>query len=305
MRRILFKDACRLWMADKEGKVKETTLAAYSLIIDKHLIPRFRTLEDINPDSVRETVADFVRNNLSVNTIKSITLVLKMLIKHFERQGWMPRREYIARVPSTGDRSDPQVLSLKEEKVFVKWLREHPTRMNIGLLLCVCCGLRIGEVCALRWEDIDFRREVVRVNRTVYRIYEPDAKPRKTRLVVGPPKTGMSWREIPLAKFLIDLIGNLPIEGNEAFLLSGESSPADPQTFRNHFKRVLKTLGLPPRRVHSLRHSFATRCLESKCDFKTLSALLGHADITTTLNLYAHPDLNQKRRCIEDMIKII
>ena len=90
---------------------------------------------------------------------------------------------------------------------------------------------------------------------------------------------------------------------DDAFVLSGEGRPAEPQTFRNNFNRVLDELGLPRRKVHSLRHTFATRCVESQCDFKTLSTILGHANVSTTLNLYVHPGIEQKRRCIENMLK--
>ena len=87
------------------------------------------------------------------------------------------------------------------------------------------------------------------------------------------------------------------------YLMTGKSYPADPQNFRNNFKRILKALGIQPRKVHSLRHTFATRCIESKCDFKTLSSILGHSNVTTTLNIYVHPDMSQKRRCVEKMVR--
>lgn len=305
MEMILFAEACHLWMEEKSREVKESTLAAYSLIIEHHLLPRFRTLGDITPESVQEMINEEAKAHLKHNTLRSIALVIKMIIKYCERKGWMEPRPYIFKTSPRGERSDPQTLSVKEEKVFVAWLKDHPTRMNIGLLLSVCCGMRVGEVCALKWEDIDLERQLVQVRRTVYRIYDSRGKPRKSRLVVGTPKTDTSWREIPLAGFLLDLLRSIRRNKDECYLISGDNSPADPQNFRNNFKRVLKTLGFPPRKVHSLRHTFATRCLESKCDFKTLSTLLGHSNITTTLNIYAHPDLNQKRRCIEDMIKII
>ena len=305
MEKILFAEACRLWKEDKLRDVKVTTMAAYSLIIERHLLPRFRTLEEITPESIQQMIDDESRKQLKYNTLKSIILVVKMIIKYCEEKGWMESRVYNIKVMHNNARYDPQTLSQEEEKEFVAWLRVHQTRLNVGLLLSVCCGMRVGEVCALKWEDIDFERQVIQVRRTVYRIYDPLGKPRKSRLVIGPPKTGTSWREIPLAGFLMEMLVGMRTRNDEVYLLSGDNSPEDPQNLRNNFKRVLNTLGFPRRKVHSLRHSFATRCLESKCDFKTLSTILGHSNITTTLNIYAHPDLNQKRKCIEDMIKII
>lgn len=305
MEKILFAEACSLWKEEKSRDVKASSLAAYSLIIERHLLPRFKTLDEITPESAQEIINDAIRKGLRNNTLKSIVLVVKMIVKYCEGKGWMEPHVYNLKISAHGERSDPQTLSADEEKVFVSWLRLHPTRMNVGLLLSVCCGLRVGEVCALKWEDIDYQRRIVQVRRTVYRIYDSRGKPRKSKLVVGTPKTDTSWRVIPLTGFLMDLIGVIRGNNDELYLISGNNSPADPQNFRNNFKRVLNTLGFPPRKVHSLRHTFATRCLESKCDFKTLSTLLGHSNVTTTLNIYTHPDLNQKRKCIEDMIKII
>ena len=110
----------------------------------------------------------------------------------------------------------------------------------------------------------------------------------------------------PIPNYLIRILNKVYLDSYpEQYVVSGTRNPMDPQTFRNHFKRVASKLGIPARKVHSLRHTFATRCIESKCDFKTLSSLLGHADITTTLNLYVHPGLEQKRRCVEDMMNLL
>lgn len=299
------KSVCLLWAEEKAKKVKRSSMAAYSLIIRKHILPRFDDIGEITPEAIQAIVDDSSGEGLKTNTIKGILLVLGMIIRYSEKRGWLERREYDLRLPCRGEMSDPKTLSQDEERSLVSWLRGHPTRLNIGLLLCVCCGLRIGEVCALRWEDIDFQRKVITVRRTVYRIYDPDGKPRKSRLTVGSPKTPTSFREIPLASFLLETLIDFREKGEDGYIISGGPAPSDPQNLRNNFKRVLDTLGLYQRKVHSLRHSFATRCLESKCDIKTLSTLLGHANVTTTLNIYAHPDLSQKRKCIEDMLKII
>ena len=264
MENILFAEACRFWQEDKSKDVKVTTMAAYSLIIERHLLPRFRTLEEITPESVQRMIDEEILEKLKYNTLKSIILVVKMIIKYCEEKGWMESRVYNIRTIPHNTRSDPQTLSLEEEKEFVFWLKVHPSRLNIGLLLSACCGLRVGEVCALKWEDIDFSRQVLQVRRTVYRVYDPNGKPRKSRLVVGSPKTSTSWREIPLPEFIFRMIPGMGNRHGESYILSGDDSPEDPQNFRNNFKRVLYALGFPPRKVHSLRHSFATRCLESK-----------------------------------------
>ena len=301
-----FKEVCGLWETDKARFVKPTSMAAYSLTIRRHLLPRFRDLRDINLRSVQQLADDEIAAGNSPSTVKGIVLVLKMIIRYCEKQGWMPERKYEITFPKRKEKTSPRVLLLEEEKQLLSWLSENPSLINIGLLICLCCGLRIGEVCALKWEDVDIRQRVIHIRRTVHRIYRQDLSNHKSELTLGVPKTEDSRREIPISNYLVRILNKVYLDSYpEQYVVSGTRNPMDPQTFRNHFKRVASTLGIPARKVHSLRHTFATRCIESKCDFKTLSSLLGHADITTTLNLYVHPGLEQKRRCVEDMMNLL
>lgn len=299
-----FKKASELWVAGKRGFVKESSLAAYSLTIRKHILPRFKRLDEITPGSVQGLIDSKVEDGLSLNSIKAIVLVMKMLITFFEDEGWIESKVYRLRLPQRKRWTDPQVIPLTEEKTLIHWLRTHPTPYNVGILICVYCGLRIGEVCALKWEDIDMQDRVIHVKRTVYRVYVADRAPQKSVLAIGTPKTADSWRDVPVADKLAKSISEILLDiAPGKYLMTGRSYPADPQNFRNNFKRILKELGIQPRKVHSLRHTFATRCIESKCDFKTLSSILGHSDVTTTLNIYVHPDMSQKRRCVEKMVR--
>lgn len=93
------------------------------------------------------------------------------------------------------------------------------------------------------------------------------------------------------------------IVNSSFFVLTNSDKPTEPRTYRNYYKRLLNQLGIPPLKFHGLRHSFATRCIESNCDYKTVSVLLGHSNISTTLNLYVHPNMDQKKKCVEQMLK--
>ncbi len=301
-----FKDACLRWEASKAGFIKDTSLAAYSLIIRAHLLPRFRRLNDVTPESFQALIDNKFQEGLSVNSVKAIILVLKMIIRFCEDEGWMEPKAYRLRMPTRRRGTEPQVLQLREEKNLLAWLHEHPTPYNVGLLICVYCGLRIGEVCALRWSDFDTDEQIIHVRRAVHRIYLVNQIPKKSVLAIGPPKTADSWRDVPVAKRLAHSIEKVCLKGEgDPYILTGKDFPADPQNFRNNFKRICRRLGMPVRKVHSLRHTFATRCIESQCDFKTLSSILGHSDVSTTLNIYVHPDMNQKRKVVERMIRNI
>jgi len=157
-------------------------------------------------------------------------------------------------------------------------------------------GLRIGEICALTWADLDLKAGLLRVNKTLQRVY---LGPNCTKVVLDSPKTAHSYREIPLSAQLIVQLRPLKRRAQLGhYVLTNSAKPAEPGTFRAYFKRLIHSLELPPIRFHGLRHSFATRCIECGCDYKTVSALLGHANISTTLNLYVHPNIDHKKRCV-------
>ena len=166
-------------------------------------------------------------------------------------------------------------------------------------------GLRIGEVCALQWDDIDVASGVIHVSKTIQRIYLVDGQEKYTELIIDKPKTKNSIRDIPMTRDLLALVRPLKkIVRGDFYVITNAATPTEPRTYRSYFNKIQKELGLPKMRFHGLRHSFATRCIESKCDYKTVSVLLGHSNISTTLNLYVHPNMEQKRKCIDMMGKM-
>ena len=133
-----------------------------------------------------------------------------------------------------------------------------------------------------------------------------DEEPRRTVLIEGMPKTVNSVRDIPITKNLMKMLKPLcGIVNPDYYVLSNESKPIEPRTYRNYYKALMQELGIPRIKFHGLRHSFATRCIESNCDYKTVSVLLGHSNIGTTLNLYVHPNLEQKKKCLDKASKFM
>ena len=153
---------------------------------------------------------------------------------------------------------------------------------------------------------IDVRESVIHVRRTLERVYVMDEEPRRTVLIEGMPKTVNSVRDIPITKNLMKMLKPLcGIVNPDYYVLSNESKPIEPRTYRNYYKALMQELGIPRIKFHGLRHSFATRCIESNCDYKTVSVLLGHSNIGTTLNLYVHPNLEQKKKCLDKAFKFM
>ena len=188
--------------------------------------------------------------------------------------------------------------------MLMDYLKDNFTFPNLGILVCLSTGLRIGEVCALKWSDINMDTGLLHVNRTIERIYIVDSDKPHTEIVINTPKTKNSLREIPLSKELVRIFKSLmKVVNKDYYVLTNNTKPTEPRTYRNYFNKLLKQLDIPRLKFHGLRHSFATRCIESHCDYKTVSVLLGHADISTTLNLYVHPNEEQKRNCIDKMMR--
>ena len=188
-----------------------------------------------------------------------------------------------------------QIFSRTEQSLLSRYLCENPSPCNIGILLCLFTGMRIGEVCALRWGDIILDEQYLFVHQTMQRIQSEGEDGKKTRVVIGPPKSECSIRKIPIPAEMLQLL--IPAKRqNEAFLLTGMvHSYIEPRCMENQFKTVLDECGVSDLNFHALRHTFATRCIELGFDIKSLSEILGHANVNITLNRYVHPSMDLKK----------
>lgn len=197
-----------------------------------------------------------------------------------------------------------EVLSRVNQKKVMQYIQNHFTFRNLGMYLCLSTGMRIGEVCALTWEDINTDTGIISIKKTIQRIYTIEDGIKKTELILDTPKTKNSIREIPMSRDLLRMLKPMKkIVNASFFVLTNDAKPTEPRTYRSYYKNFMETLEMPNLKFHGLRHSFATRCIESKCDYKTVSVLLGHSNISTTLNLYVHPNLEQKKKAIDQMCR--
>lgn len=299
-----FEEVAAMWLADKQQYVKRSTYCAYSLLLSNHLKPVFAKEQDVTEELVQAFVLGKLQQGLSRNSVKDMLMVLKMVLKYAAKHGYMPWRQIDINFPTERRQNEVKTLSRVDQRRLMDHIQANFSFMNLGIYICLSAGLRIGELCALTWDDLDTDAGVVRISRTLQRIYMKDKG--CTEVIIGTPKSKNSVREIPLAKELQRFIKPLKKVVNGSFyVLTNSSSPTEPRSYRNHYRRLMQQLDLPLLKFHGLRHSFATRCIESKCDYKTVSVLLGHSSISTTLNLYVHPNLDQKKKCIERMFKTL
>ena len=256
------------WKSDKQRYVKQSTYAAYVLVLENHILPSFGDCDALSEKLVQEFVLQKLNGGLSIKTVKDILIVLKMVMKFGVKNEWMNYCEWDIKYPTTEPNKEIEVLTVAHHKKILDFIKQNFTFRNLGIYISLTTGLRIGEICGLKWSDINTDNGTITVNRTIERIY--------------------------IVKKVVN---------TDFYVLTNEEKPTEPRTYRNYYHRFMAHLDIPRLKYHGLRHSFATRCIESNCDYKTVSVLLGHANITTTLNLYVHPNMEQKKKCITKMFK--
>ncbi|MDR2963226.1 MAG: site-specific integrase [Bacteroidales bacterium] len=295
-----------LWKADKKQYVKKSSYAAYILLIENHVLPAFGAKYSVENADVQSFVLHKLAQGLSRKTVKDIVIVLKMILKFGAKIKMCTYTPFDIQYPTEHETHNIEVLSRANQKKIMDYVKTNFTFKNLGVYICLCTGMRIGEICALTWGDIDTENGIIAVHKTIQRIYVIENGSRRTELLLDTPKTKNSIREIPLTNNVIKLIKPFKKVVNDTFfVLTNELKPTEPRIYRNYYDNLLKTLKIPKLKFHGLRHSFATRCIESNCDYKTVSVLLGHANIATTLNLYVHPNFEQKKKCVEQMAKTL
>ncbi len=298
------KEIALAWKDDKRCYVKRSTFAAYVLILENHIFPSFGECDTLNDSLVQDFVLRKLDSGLCVKTVKDILIVLKMVMRFGVKNGWMNYCEWDIKYPTTESSNEIEVLTVANHRKILEFVKLNFTFRNLGIYISLTTGLRIGEICGLKWSDIDVVNGTITVRRTIERIYIIDGENKHTELIVNTPKTKNSCRDIPMCKELMAIVKPLKkVVNDDFYVLTNEEKPTEPRTYRNYYHRLMRRLGIPRLKYHGLRHSFATRCIESNCDYKTVSVLLGHANITTTLNLYVHPNMEQKKRCISKMLR--
>lgn len=297
--------------AYKEFKLKtckRSSVSAYMLTIKNIILPILGEyeLEAVSSKDAESLKQDCEDKGLSKKTIQDIMICLKNILRVANILE-VAETKTISVLWGTGNNEvKKQVEAYNKDQVrkLVASLEETPSFKNLGLLITIYSGMRIGEVCALQWKDIDLEEKVIRVNKSIQRIYtEEDTMGKmKTELLISTPKTKSSQREIPIVQPLYKTMKDFAkICRPDYFVCSGTTTPIEPRTYRSYYMKKIEEIGLPRLKFHGLRHTFATQLIASKADVKTVSAILGHSDITTTLNTYVHPSRDDKRNALSKL----
>lgn len=304
MYNITIDQLAPLWLSEIQFNVKPSTYATYFNLIRSQIIPFFKNYKIENFDSLllyqfaNEKLRKGRINNcggLSAKTVKDMLMIIRLIFTFAQTNyGINIALKFPTIKNSTKNIS---TLTKQEQMRLENYVLSNLNCETIGILICLYTGIRIGELCALKWSDIDFHSNVLHISRTAQRITNTDrCSISKTKLLIDTPKSIHSIRSIPLPNFLCSLLKNLYTSNlKKCFLLSSKFNKIlEPRNYQYKFKHYLKDCNLTPTNFHTLRHTFATRCVEEDFDIKSLSEILGHANINITLNRYVHSSMEFK-----------
>jgi len=303
-KQVLFKTWATDWLRKKESCIKESTKALYRTVVNKHLLPFFGQypLDKISGELIQKFISKLTEEGKACGSIKTYVTILKICLHAAIREDIMRMKSLRSTFRIPERKRSLNVLTLEEQKKLLQSVKANLTARSLGIAICLLTGIRIGELCALQYKDLDFSERLLYISKTVNRI----SLHKGTKLVLSSPKSKTSIREIPISGILLKLLQAFSIQNPDFYIVSGTSSPMEPNTYRRYFYSFLKTAGIRRVNVHALRHTFATTLIGIGADPVALSKILGHADVLTTQKLYVHPQTEQKRKCVEifaDLLK--
>lgn len=311
----IFRNYASYWLKTKQYEVRETTFGNYCNKLKNHIIP---LLGDIPCDKFNnKLLQQYVywasqkgganQQGLSEKSIKDTLILIKSIIRDGQEEGVFP--DFVigrTKIPKTLCLETTKKTYTEEEcKKIIKYLLDHMTTQGLGVLTGIYTGMRIGEICALKWEDIDLENKLIRVNKTVGRVYNPlFTGEERSRIVITPGKTKNSQRVIPIADVLYKALKKMKNKDNY-YVTTGTAKLLEPRTYRKHYKNIIDKCGVEYIKFHALRHSFASINIENGTDVKTVSEILGHADIAITLQAYTHTSNKAKTTAINKFNNIL
>ena len=282
-------------------RLKESSRANYRMKAEKHIIPAFGDYKCglLKADAIYAFIEKKLKAGLSTRYVTDIIVLLKSIYR-YANLVYGIRNCLEGLVMPKKTKTEIVILRQTEQSSLMSYLSADLDLNALGIILSLHTGIRIGELCALQWKNIDLENRTITVNKTIQRIRNYNGK-HKTKLVITEPKSQSSKRVIPIPDFLVAMLERFK-DSAEKFVLSGKYSPVEPRTVQYRFVSVLKKANLPSVHFHSLRHAFATNCVAVGFDVKTLSEILGHSSVEITLDRYVHSSLERKRACMS-MVK--
>lgn len=302
-----FSFYCDEWLQLRKDKIRESTYIKYGTVLEKHIKPKLGGCFPlgISTGVVEEFTHELLFDDeLAVKTVHDILVVLHGVLKYTATlfPGTFP---VIAISYPKESRKEMRVLSREEQERFVNFLLTDIDSCKFGLLLALFTGIRIGELCALQWCNIDVREQTIRIAATLQRLHDTNEQGKtRTRIVIGKPKSDTSARTIPMIDYVADLCKQMDPKNTGAYVLTGTTDYMEPRTLQYRIEKYTRECGLDGVHAHTLRHTFATRAVEVGFEIKSLSEVLGHATTTITLERYVHSSMELKRSNMDKLTAV-
>lgn len=304
--KINYEKILERWLNMKKCLIKEQSYIKYETLINNHLNPilgnyNYKTLSASDVEnffehpnikdlssSTKKTLIYIIKNSIQIGVDSNIRKPLGNMDLKIKK----PKAKVV-------------YLTKYEQETLEYYLRDKNDVRALGILLCLYTGIRLGEICGLKWEDVDFINRSITIRRTVQRIKNTDANSKaKTKKIISTPKSDASKRTIPIPDFLYDLLLKYK-SNNDYYILTNSLSFKDTRVFEKYLENTLKKCYIRNLNFHVLRHTFATRSIESGMDVKTLSEILGHSSYHITLDIYVHSTIDQKRDCLNNLVNYL
>ena len=302
-----FASFCDEWLVLSRNRVKESTYVKYYNTVHRHIKPNLGCYlaHNLNTILIEEFSNALLTDGLSPKTVRDILAVLKAVLRHCRRQIG-PGFPDVEVIYPKEHKKDMRVLTLEEQQRLVRYLLTDMDRVKFGVLLALLTGMRIGEVCALKWKDISVEERVIHVSATMQRLQTLDgSSDTKTKVKVGEAKSYTSNRIIPLNESTAALCKKMQVCNANAYVLTGDPVCfIEPRVVQYRLAKYTDACHLKDVHFHSLRHTFATRCVEVGFEIKSLSEILGHASAKITLDRYVHSSLELKRANMDKLAAV-
>lgn len=307
-----FSSIAKEWIKISGNQWKKSTVAKYKNIVTKYLLPQFGDykITEIKRENIQEFVLDLLASgnestkSLAPKTINCIISVMKNIFDYATmNKGYTLITFDGLYVKQTQKKM--RIFTLTEQEILTKYLLSNLNLTSLGILICLYTGIRIGELCALKWKDISFQEKYIHIQSTMQRLPTKGNANVKTEVIITSPKSICSNRVVPIPNELVSLLQKNK-DADDSYILTGEAhSFIEPRTMQNRFKSIIRKCGVTDANFHALRHTFATRCIELGFDVKSLSEILGHSSINITLNRYVHPSLDLKTKNMNLLSKLL
>lgn len=287
----------------KKVVLKTSTIARYFNLYENHIKDYFEqtTINQVTNKLLQEYVDNQINKGITSIVVREAILLIKLSLKREAKFGEIKMPYLDLDIPENKKVKRVETLSQIEEKIIINHIFNNDRKKYSGVILSLFTGMRIGEICALKWADIDLKKRQIIVNKTLQRIC---VKNQKSIIEIGHTKTISANRTIPISNLLYDFLMAIKPANRNYYFLTNNIKPNEPRNYRKIYKTMLKKLNIKSTTFHALRHTFATRLIENKIDIKTISELLGHASTNITISIYVHSEYNTKKKAIKTLDKL-